>query len=227
MKTVQECFREVKEESLIRYYLYKYPISIDEIANEDLTVKAAKELIWDKLRKYIERLRNVEIEKSKDGEDCILFYHKKMEKGFPDDTSSLVCLNELIEKQEEADTYDYIFTKHAEILSFYVADTEMTQEHMIPLLTDVMHTASIFGFEQERLQEEIEKILEVAGKTENGNTVYYSLDDIRAELGLKKEEEDPMEDELWRNAARASFEYDRYCKKRELKALCCNISEYS
>ena len=79
MKTVQECFREVNEESLIRYYLYKYPISLDEIANEDLTVKAAKELIWDKLRKYIGRLRNIDTEKSKDGEVCILFYHKKME----------------------------------------------------------------------------------------------------------------------------------------------------
>ena len=224
MKTVQECFREVNEESLIRYYLYKYPINLNEIANEDLTVKAAKELIWDKLRKYIERLRNIDIEKFRDGEECILFYHKKMEKGFPDDTSSLVYLNELIEKQEEADTYDYIFTKHAEILGFYVADTEMTQEHMIPLLTDVMHTASIFGFEQERLQEEIEKILEAAEKTENGNTVYYSLDDIREKLGLKKEEEDPMEDELRRNVARASFEYDRYCKKRELKALFDKIS---
>ena len=219
MKTLQECFREVNEESLIRYYLYKYPINLDEIANEDLTVKAAKEYVWDKLRKYIERLRKIEIEKKQDGEDCVLFYHKKMENGFSEDTSSLVYLNELIEKIEEVDTYDYIFTKHAEILGFYVADTEMTQEHMIPLLTDVMHTASIFGFEQERLQEEIEKILEAAEKTENGNTVYYSLDDIREKLGLKKEEEDPMEDELRRNVARASFEYDRYCKKREL----CNL----
>lgn len=225
MKTVQECFREVNEESLIRYYLYKYPISLDEIANEDLTVKAAKEHVWDKLRKYIERLRNIDIEKSRDGEDCILFYHKKMDKGFTDDTSSLVYLNELIEKQEEANTYDYIFTKHAEILGFYVADTEMTQEHMIPLLTDVMHTASIFGFEQERLQEEVEKLLETAEKTENGNTVYYSLDDIRAKLGLKKEEEDPMEDELRRAVARASFEYDRYCKEKELKALFSKISK--
>lgn len=219
MKTVQECFREVNEESLIRCYLYKYPINLDEIANKDLTVKAAKEHVWDKLRKYIERLRNIDIEKSKDSEEGILFYHKKMENGFPDDTSSLVYLNELMEKDEEADTYDYIFTKHAEILGFYVADTEMTQEHMIPLLTDVMHTASIFGFEQERLQEEIEKILEAAEETENRNTVYYSLDDIREKLGLKKEEEDPMEDELWRNVARASFEYDRYCKKKELRNL--------
>lgn len=224
MKTVQECFREVNEESLIKYYLYKYPINLDEIANEDLTVKAAKELIWDKLRKYIERLRNIDIEKSRDGEDCILFYHKKMENGFSDDTSSLVHLNELIEKEEEADTYDYIFTKHAEILGFYVADTEMTQEHMIPLLTDVMHTASIFGFEQERLQEEVEKLLETAEKTESGNTVYYSLDDIRKKLGLKKEEEDPMEDELRRNVNRASFEYDEYCKKKELRELLKKIS---
>lgn len=224
MKTVQEYFRELNEESLIRYYLYKYPINLDEIENEDLTVKAAKELIWDKLRKYIERLRNIDTEKSKDGEDCILFYHKKMENGFPDDTSSLVYLNELMEKEEEADIYDYIFTRHAEILGFYVADTEMTQEHMIPLLTDVMHTASIFGFEQERLQDEVKKLLETAEKTENGNTVYYRLDDIREEWGLKKEEEDPTEDELRRAVTRASFEYDRYCKKRELKALICNIN---
>ena len=41
MKTVQEGFREVNEESLIRYYLYKYPINLDEIANADLTVKAS------------------------------------------------------------------------------------------------------------------------------------------------------------------------------------------
>lgn len=47
MKTVQECFREVNEESLIRYYLYKYPINLAEIEKEDLTVKAAKEHIWD------------------------------------------------------------------------------------------------------------------------------------------------------------------------------------
>ena len=60
---------------------------------------------------------------------------------------------------------------------------------------------------------------DIAEKTENGNTVYYSWDDIREKWGMKKEEEDPMEDELRRNVDRASFEYDRYCKKKELRKL--------
>ena len=219
MKTVQECFREVNEERLIRYYLYKYPINLDEILNENLTVRAAKELIWDKLKKYIEYLRNIEVENSQNGEEGILFYHKKLENGFPDDTNSLVYLNELREKMEEADTYDYMFTKQTSVVGFYVADTEMTQEHIIPLLADVMHITSVFGFEQERLQENIDKLMESAEKVENENTVYYSLDDMREILGLKKEKEDPMEDELRRTVNRAAFEYDKYCRKRELREL--------
>lgn len=196
MRTVQEYFREVNEERLIRYYLYKYPVKLDEISDETMTIKAAKELIWDKLRQYIERLRSMEIETVDEGEECILFYHKKIEKELPDDASSLVCVSELMEKKDEAEIYNYMFTSQAKILGFYVADTYQTQDNIIELLTDVMHTASFLGFEQEHLQEEIDKVTTEIEKVESGNTKYHSVDELKDWLGLRKKRRDPAEVEL-------------------------------
>lgn len=43
-------------------------------------------------------------------------------------------------------------------MGFQVADTPLTQRYIYELVADVMHTASFFGFSQEDLPGEIEKL---------------------------------------------------------------------
>ena len=38
MKTVQEYFRETDSDKLINYYLYEYPINVDDISDENKSI---------------------------------------------------------------------------------------------------------------------------------------------------------------------------------------------
>lgn len=227
MKTVQEYFKEVKEEELINYYLYKHPIKLEDISNDWVTVREIKEIITENLRAYIERLRNMTIEASLDNQEHILFCHDMMENGISTNTSSLVCLDELMEKKEEAQTYDYIFTPQSEMLGFYVAETEYTKDNLIQLLVDVMHTASVCGFKQEHLQETIKEIECSIRNDQTENAQYYSIDEIYKEFGIKIRKNDSQEEELRGKATHTIWEYNQYCEKKALKELLAMVEEYA
>ena len=60
MKTVQEYLRDYDVEKLILAYVEKYPISLYEISEENLTIAETKNMVRDELRKFILRLQAVE-----------------------------------------------------------------------------------------------------------------------------------------------------------------------
>ena len=61
----------------------------------------------------------------------------------------LVIIPELREKGVDAEDYSYILCSRGEIAGFLVADTKLTQEHLLTLMADVLYEASYFGYTQE------------------------------------------------------------------------------
>lgn len=223
MNTVQEYLRQADCEKLINIYLYDHPVNLNELPDGIMSLKDSKEKVKTKLRKYIERLRTMEIEKSSDGQEYVLFAHKVFRDISEEEEYSLVCVQELLDEGTDAKSYAYECTKQAEIVGFKVADTKYTQKNLNGLLVDVLYRASFFGFEQEYLEEKMKKLDEAIRELEEGNSVTYSLEEVREHLGLEKEEVDAKADELKGRVLEATIEYEKYCKKKELQAVITSL----
>lgn len=218
MRTIQEYLKEIDHEQLINAYLYVYPINFARISNEKLKIKEVKHLVKEKLHEYIQRLQLLEVEASKDGKNYVLFVHKMYKDGYADEAYSLVCLQELLEKGDQAETYAYEFTKQAEIMGFLVSDADYTQKHIEGLLIDVLYEASFFGYEQQDLDKEIRSLEAAIENIKEGKEKFYMFDELQKEINLK-EEKDDMADQLMHQVINAVYEYDQYCKKNEIRVL--------
>jgi len=216
MRTVQEYLREANNDQLISYYLYKYPIKLSEITDEDVTVGQLRNAAKCALADYIDRLRNLENKQAEDRQDYVLFAHKCY-RGYEEVSGSLVCLDEIMTKGLDAARYSYIWDYQETIMTFFVADTEYTQKHLIELLTDVLYKASYWGFRQERMEQmhrELEAALEEAEKED---AISYDVEMVFADLGV--EPRDEKEKELHYVITRAEHEYNQYLVRKELQAL--------
>ena len=219
MKTVQEYFRKADADKLINYYLHKHPVKLEDITQDNEKILDAKNRIRKRLQEYIERLRSMDIEDGEDGKEYILFVHKMQQDGAEEDTASLVCRQELRDKGLEAETYSYVFDRQAKIMGFKVSVAAYTQKNLIELLTDVMYEASFFGFEQQHLDEELQKLEFSIKEFEEGTATTYTMEEVWEHFGFEKEERDETADELWHAITRAVVEYNQYQKKKELQAL--------
>ena len=216
MKTVQEYLKDYDVEKLIAAYIEKYPVSLNEISEENLTIAETKSMVRDKLRKFILRLQTVETEKSQSGKSYILFAHSAMKERFAEDEYSLVCVQDLFDGKETAQCYAYEYTKQAEIMGFMVSGDAYTQGCIVELLVDVLYEASFFGFEQEELQEDL---LQENTKKENREEVCFSHEELMGQLGLEGKEEDEEEQRLQKQAIAAMDEYDIYCREQQINEL--------
>ena len=219
MKTVQEYLKKADTDQLINYYLYKYPVVLDDISDEHQKISKVKNHIRTVLKEYIERLCSISIEVNKDGKEYVLFVHKMQQDGVEEDSCSLVCLQELRDKGVAAETYSYVFDRQAKIMGFKVSDVAYTQKNLMDLLTDVMHEASFFGLEQQHLDEELQKLESSIKEFEEGTATTYTMEEVWEHLGFEREKRDETADELRHAITRAVVEYDQYQKKKELQAL--------
>lgn len=217
MKTVQYYFKEADVESLIKHYLYKYPIHLHDLDDSLLSVKVTKEKINEKLRLFIHRLSTMKIEKGEDAE--ILFAHQILDNGIEKEIYSLVRRSDLLKKGEETEVYNYLFVRQEQVVGYYVADTKLTQRNIYGLLVDVMHTVSWFGYEQEYLEKELKQLEEIGNASAEYQDIHNTLDNLREKLGFEKRESDPNADSLKFKAADSVFEYQMYSRKKELKAV--------
>lgn len=221
MKTVQEYFREADIDELIRLYLCEHPVNIDKIKElEQQSVGQIMQVIKDKLARYIERLRT--ITPSTDDEYYVFFAHKTMGKYGYEISYSLAYLEDILKKDiNEIQTYSYILSKHEEIVQYQVADTELTKQNIENLLIDIMYEASFFGYEQEYLDAEktaLDKALKEPMDQE-GISFEEFEEKMCDEFGWEKSEIDEVEEEYYKKAVCADYDYERYSITKELNAI--------
>ena len=151
MKTVQETLKELDIEKLIDEYLGRDYIRremINVMKKKDMTTKELICRYREAIREYIEYMRNVPVEQPE--EQGLLYVYQTLPGLIRDDYwHDLVIIPELREKGMDAEDYSYILCSRGEIAGFMVADTKLTQEHLLTLMADVLYEASYFGYTQE------------------------------------------------------------------------------
>lgn len=225
MKNVQTYLKELEREKLIDCFLERDPIPYHKSNRADWIVSDVTEHCRKQISDFIDRLCKLEIKTSKDG-DCVFFVHYIMENLYEEPCFSLVHLSEFKADLYNAYSYAYEFQDQAEIAGYLVADTPLTQEYIYELMADIMYEASFFGFEQEGLPEEKEKLSQAKEAMTNANEDnFVSFDDYKESIGWKDKHSDPEAEKLWRAACDAVFAYNKYSDEKERKLLLNMLGE--
>ena len=224
MKTIQEWLKELDTDRLIGAYLFNDPIQYD--CNRswlDRTVREIRDAWTDRIRQYIDRLRTIPIKEPEDGHRGLVYVHRIIRNGMHDQSAGLVHVDELLAQGCEAPDYGCELTDQAEIVGFLVADTPLTQRYMYELMADVLNSASFFGFEQETLEAERQKLDEAMEEIESGTAKMIPWETIKADLeksiDCRFDEESEDERVLHNQVMEAENAYSRHSRQKELNAI--------
>ena len=226
MKTVQECLRELDTEELVDSYL-----SLEQMRKEIVSVLAKKDTmtakeLWDKYReatrRYIEEMRTIPVEES--DEPAILDVYEGPHETLREERHhGLVHISELRQIGVEAEDYSYVLCTHGEVAGFFVADTKLTQDNLLGLMTDMLYEASFFGYTQEEVLETIRETEEAINETESDDD---DDDDPEWESSHMRLQEKPepvpkpeAEKKIEKKYASARGEYWDYLRKKALREV--------
>lgn len=164
MKTVQEWLLEYDEDELIDCYFAKYPIDFYMLENKDVKVRAVLDVSKENLRKFIHRLKGMDVHRS---DDSIFYAVKILENSYEEISVELSYRKDILEN-DLPEHYGWEFTDHNEVLGYLIADTDLTRENMDSVLAEILYDMSFFGFTQEELEEERRKLEKAIAEIEEG-----------------------------------------------------------
>lgn len=214
MKTVQATLKYVDEKELIDNYLEAYPISVDDF-DEKITIGDAKRYCRYRLHEYISRLKQMKIKPDKN--QGIFFVQRVMKDEMGDTDYDLVFVDDLKKYGLAARSYAFEFTPQNEIMGWWIADNELTQTYLIELLVYILEEASFFGYKQEGLQKELDKIERGMKQVKENPDSLVSFDSAEEIFNFDKQTD--KEEKLETKAFRAELEYSEYSRKKELTEI--------
>lgn len=227
MKTIQEYLKECNRKDVINSYIYKYVFN-NELMNKKYKNVTCGEIIkkyTDKLNSYIDKL--IRMEPKQDNSDIwILVTTHVSENLYHDDIEHLLIKKSDLfsnKKIEDIESFSYTLTDFEEILSFYVADTYLTQYNITDLIADFLYESSWTGFNHEVLKKEINRLQESINEIENEKNRLIPAEEFFNELeekyGFEFERKDKKQEEAYHKYLEHCNKYNKKCKKIELEKL--------
>ncbi len=231
MKTVQEYLQALDIEELTDSYLAIPYIrrEMTELLRKEstLTGKRIWNLFREKIREYIGYMRTTPVETSED--PAILYVYEVLEGDVRDKYwHGLVYLSELNDKGVEAEDYSYTLCTHKQVAGFLVADTKLTQENLLALMTDVLYEASFSGYTEEDVAKEIRDFEEACNEVEAGGEGIAEEAEEICEADYIKQESDLRSEEEIRLAkaySNAREEYSAFLRKKALRNVIFKIEK--
>jgi len=222
MKTIQEYLRELDRDKLVDTYLYEYPLDFNQLENcQDRTVRELRNTVKERLLAFVDTLADLEPVPTENKSIFIAFRYIRDD--FDDVTFTLINAKDLEGDLSKVQGYAIEFNKQAEVMSFYVSNAPLTQRYIYELAAHVIYEASFFGFEQEDLEEELDKLKNSVEEVENGSAELTPYEDVfadlYAELGIEPDEESEDEHELHMKVIDARIRYSEHSKTKELRVL--------
>ena len=135
---------------------------------------------------------------------------------------ALVSKKELLESdfdEKICQSYGFMLSNQEEIMGYLVADTKLTKDNIYGLLVYVLYEASWFGYKNENLEEEKQKLEEATKEIEEGKYSSFTIEDMREELGLFKKEQDEKQEELLKKIFHTIFDFSQYSFKKEARRV--------
>lgn len=217
METVHAWLKEVVAAKIADEYFSEYPIKYENFCRSKKTVAEIKEAYRLRLLKFLEMLCKLEVDSTP--QDKILFCHK-VYSNYKKKVETVLCTSTDIFACDKPETYSWILVDFAEVMGYYIADTELTKKNIYAVLAQILHEMTFFGFTQEELNEEREQlkasIKEAAtGRTRPAEEVFTELFE---ELGIQKDEINEQEKEILAELHEQERKYNQFqlvaeCKK--------------
>ena len=224
MKTIQQVLNELDVEEIEHAFFYKHPIKLMDVKEmDDITIGEFRKRTSAKFQAFLDRLRNMEIDNNPE-DPWILFVHKsQVYDSLLGHYTGLIRLHDLISEDDlsKVELYAYNFTEQKEALGFLVADTKLTQDNIMDVVVDFLFEISFFGYEQEYLAEETEKLDEAIKEIDDHpeGLERVDFDEFCKECGFEDDEIYPEETEKEKAFYMAAMEYTEYCKNIELDRI--------
>lgn len=155
MKTVQETLREMNKAEVVSTFLRNHPSQLKEF-DDQLTIGEAKAKARKLIDFYIDRLLSLKIKPNKD--NFVFYMYEYLGSGSLKQQRGLSSIQDLEEKGTDAPNYGIEYTEQAEIMGYFVADTELTQYYLMDLIQDILWDACFFGIEQKHLSKAIAEL---------------------------------------------------------------------
>ena len=165
MRTVQELLKIADEEKLFRSFDNRLAKHYFQNMPEDMTGKEYFDRRRKRFSDLYQRLTAIPIKEDEDGQHVLFAVPQLKDDLLGIEHSAELCkVEELLKDYRTAATYAYEFTEQEVIIGWFVAETDITLQHMYDLLTNILFEATFFGMEQEYLEEEMKKLEESAAE---------------------------------------------------------------
>ena len=123
-------------------------------------------------------------------------------------------------------SYGYEFVPFEKAVTYYVADTYLTQYELNELLAEFLYEISWTGYEQEHLEEtlaSLDRSIEETKRHKNDPDYFMSHEEfirrLEESLGIELEKTDPEQEEAWHEVIKHVSEYNVKCQKIEIAKL--------
>lgn len=226
MKTIQQTLKELDTEKVINYYFAKYPVNLFKNIGEKwdgYTVAECKAKMHDTVKGLIERVINTKPNPSLEKESILFAYKCIGDELCEDIDMGLLDIDDLLKADDvsEVKIYAYYYERLEDTVGYYVADTTLTQNNLLDIVTSFLYETSFFGFEQENLEKERKHLDDALKECEDASKKlsFTTVEELFNELGVKPDEKYPEEKEKMVAYNRAACEYNKYCREIELEKI--------
>lgn len=218
METVQAWLNKVDKEVLADTYFAAFLIDYMMIADRTLTLEEIRDRSKSRFIEFVREMKQVEIQQNDD--PCVFFACRQYVEGYSR-IGAAMCRLEDIRGEGQPECYAWSFTDFARVMGCFVAETSLTLKNMDCVLAEILHEMSLFGYHQEDMEAERARLLESA--QEIGKGEYYSeqevFEKLAAEFGWERPESDLETEELERAIRTAEYEYNSFCRYREIERI--------
>lgn len=215
METVQVWLNKTDEEKLTDTYFTAFPIDYMMIADQTLTLGEIRDRSRSQFLEFVRWMKQIEIQPSDD--PCVFFASKQYVEGYRK-IGATMCRLADIRGEDQPECYAWSFTDYACVMGYFVAETRLTLKNMNCVLAEILHEVSFFGYHQEDMVAERKKLLEAEREIKEGKCrpAEEVFEELAEKYGLDRWEPDPEAEEKERAIRAAGYEYDLFCRNREI-----------
>lgn len=174
MKTIKEYLDELDIEELSEYFFVDRYLECvkNEKSFQNKTLSEIREISDRYLNRLLKRLKKLEPQKISHKKTGVFFGSEAMD-GCA--VMQLVYIEDLIKDRVDAKLYGYDFAKHEEILSYYLAETQYTKNHINELFADFFWEITWYGIKQEKLDKMLNNLKKAMKESDEEIEKYKKL----------------------------------------------------
>lgn len=194
METVQAWLNKTDEEKLADTYFAAFPIDYMMIADWALTLGEIRDRSRSRFLEFVRRMKQVEIRPN--SEPCVFFACRQYVEGYSK-IGAAMCRLADIRRESQPECYAWSFADFVHVMGHFVAETRLTLKNMDCVLAEILNEMSLFGYRQEDMEAEQEKLLEAGREIKEGECrpVEVVFEELAAKYGLERREPDPEAEE--------------------------------